>query len=73
MWLSFLGIIPDQRVVGLIPSHGTNLDCDLGPSLGAYARQPIDVSLPHLCFSPSLSPSLTLSFSKQKQKQEKSC
>ena len=36
-----------QRVAGLIPSQSTCLGCGPGPQLGAWERQPIDVSLTH--------------------------
>ena len=45
----------------LIPSQGTCLRCGPAPQLGMCERKPIDVLLTHQCFSPSLSPSLTLS------------
>ena len=34
------------KVAGLSASQGTCLGCRLGPQLGAYERQLIDVSLP---------------------------
>ena len=52
-----------QKVVGLIPGHGTGLGCGFSPQLGAHARgnqlmffSRIDVSLPFF-----VSPSLPLS------------
>ena len=51
----------NQKVAGLIPSQGTCLGCGPGPQVWVYERQPMDVSLTLLCFSPSLSPSLPLS------------
>ena len=51
----------NQRVAGSIPSQGTRVGCRPGPQLGVCRRQPIDVSLTHQCFSPSLSLSLPLS------------
>ena len=36
----------NQRVTGLIPSQGTCLGSRQGPQLGAFKRQPINVSLP---------------------------
>ena len=50
----------NQRVISLIPSQGTCLGCGPGPQLGASEGQPIDVSLAHQCFFPSLSPSSSL-------------
>ena len=49
------------KAAGSIPHQGTCLGCGPGPRLGVCERQPIDVSLSHSCFSPSLSPSLPLS------------
>ena len=57
----------NQKVTGLIPSQGTCLGFRPGPHLGAHERQPIDVSLTHLCFSPSLSPSLPFSLNRNKE------
>ena len=37
----------NRKVAGLITSQGTCLGCGPGPQLGAYKRQPIDVSLAH--------------------------
>ena len=51
----------NQEVVSSIPSQGTWLGCRLGPYLGACERKQINVSLTHWCFSPSLSPSRSLS------------
>ena len=51
----------NQKVTSLIPSQGTRLGYGPGPQMVVHARQHIDVSLAHLCFSPSLSPSLPLS------------
>ena len=48
----------DQRVTSSISGQGTCLGCRPGPLLGTYQRQPIDVSLAHQCFPPSLPPSL---------------
>ena len=45
-----------QKVTGSIPGQGACLGYRQGPQLGACKRQPIDVSLAHQCFSPSLSP-----------------
>ena len=47
-----------QRVAGSIPSQGTCLGYRPGPQLGARERQP--------CFSPSLSPSLSLTLETNK-------
>ena len=58
-WIEHL---PENRkVAGLISGQGTGLGFGPGPQLGACERQPIDVSLTHQHFSPSLSPSLPLS------------
>ena len=43
------------KVVSSIPDQGTCLGCGPGPLMGACERQPVDVSLTHGCFSPSLS------------------
>ena len=51
----------NQKVASSIPSQGTYLGCGPGLQLGACERQPIDVSLTHGCFSPSLSPACPLS------------
>ena len=44
-----------------MPSRGTGLGFEPHPQLGVCERKPIDVSLAHQCFSPSLCPSLPLS------------
>ena len=65
VWLSWLGIIPQSErslVRFLVRAHVWVVV--LIPSWGTYERQPIDVSLSHWCFSPSLSSSLPLSLSK---------
>ena len=36
----------NRKVTGLIPGQGMCLGCRPGPWLGAFKRQPIDVSLP---------------------------
>ena len=51
----------NQKVTSSIPTEGTCLGCRPGPHLGACDRQPVDVSLAHWCFSPSLSPFLPFS------------
>ena len=51
----------NPRVVSLIPCQGTCLGFWPGPQLGARKREPMDASLTHRCFSPSLSASLSLS------------
>ena len=51
----------DQKVAGSVPGQGMCLGCGPGLQLGMCERQPIDVSLAHRCFSPSLSPSLPCS------------
>ena len=58
----------DQKVAGSIPGQGTCLGGGPGPQLGTCKRQPIDVSLTHRCFSPSLSPSLIFSLKINKNK-----
>ena len=50
----------NHRVAGLIPSQSTCLGCRPGPWLGVCERQPVDVSLTHQCFSPSLPISLKI-------------
>ena len=62
VWLSWLGIIPQGErlpIRFLVRAHA--LVAGLVPSLGTYERQPIDISLSHRCFSPSLSLSFALS------------
>ena len=51
----------NRKVAGLIPGQGTCLGCGPGPPLGLCERTPVYVSLICQCFSPSLSPSLSLS------------
>ena len=51
----------NQKDADLILFQGTCLGCRPGPKLGACKRQQIDVSLALRCFSPSLSPFLSLS------------
>ena len=46
------------RIAGSIPNQDTCLGCGWGAQLGAWEKQPIDVSL--ACFPPSLSQSLPL-------------
>ena len=55
------------------PCRGSGLGCKFSPwsgpvlpGWGGCERQPVDVSLPHPCFSPSLSSSLLLSNNNQK-------
>ena len=43
------------KVTSLILGRDTSLGCRFGPSQSAQERQPIDASLPHQCFSPSVS------------------
>ena len=50
----------NPRIVGLISGQGTCLGDGPGPHLGAYERQPTDVSLACWRFFPSLSPCLSL-------------
>ena len=49
------------KVTGSISVQGMCLGCGPSPQLEAGKRQPIDVSLAHQCFSPSVSPSFPLS------------
>ena len=62
MWLSWLGIV-QQRGMSLvwllIRAHAWIAGSV--PVQGVYKSQPINVSLSHQCFSPSLFPSLPLS------------
>ena len=51
----------NEKLHGLVPSQGTCLGGRIGPWLGAWERQPIDVSLTHQCFFLSLSSSLPTS------------
>ena len=44
----------------------------LGPQLGEYQRQPINASITHRCFSPSLSPVLPLCLKINKYLQKRS-
>ena len=49
--LSGLGVVlQTEKVASLIPGQGTSLGC----RWDMLGRQPIDVSLLHPCFSPSL-------------------
>ena len=62
MWPSRWDIVPQSKkslVSFLVRAHAWVAGSV--PGWGAYERQPIDVSLLHLCFSPSLSLSLPLS------------
>ena len=62
MCLSWLEHHPvNQRVTGSILHQGTCVGGRFGPWSSVYWRQLIDVSLSHGCFSPSLSPCLSLS------------
>ena len=45
----------DRRATGLIPDQGTCLGCGFSSSRDMCETQPINVSLPHRCISPSLS------------------
>ena len=47
-----------QKVASLIPVRAHAWVTGSVPPWGMYERRPIDVSLAHRCFSPSLSPSL---------------
>ena len=58
--LNEMGVIPktkNKSINQFVPSQGTCLGCGPGPQLGAFRKQPIDVSL---LLSPSLSPSLKI-------------
>ena len=63
----------NPKVTSSISSQSTCLGCRPGPHLGhVRGNRPINVSLTHQCFSPSLSPSFPLSkmnkyFLKRKQ------
>ena len=60
--VQWIGCRPaNLKVASSIPDWGTCLGCEPSPWLGACERHPIDVSLAHQCFSPSLSPSFPLS------------
>ena len=48
----------NRKVVSSIPCQGTCLGFRSGPRSGVWKRQPIDVSLTHQCFFPSLPLSL---------------
>ena len=55
VWLSGLSTsLRTERLRGSIPSQGICLSCGPGLQVGALERQPLDVSLTHQCFSPSL-------------------
>ena len=56
---TWLGGVSSHKLKGcvLIPSQGTCLDCGFRPPFplhDMYQKPAIDVSLSHLCFSPSL-------------------
>ena len=56
----------------MIPGQGTCLGGRFRPYQGVYKKQPIDVSLLHGCFSPSLPLSLkSISISSGEDKKEK--
>ena len=61
----------NQKVASSITSQGTCLSSRPGPWLEACKRQPINVSLAHIYFSPSLSPSFPLSLKINKIFKEK--
>ena len=61
----------NQRIAGSIPGQDTCLGCGPGPRMGVCKREPFNESLTHLCFSPSLSPSLPLSPTVKKRKKER--
>ena len=50
-----------ERIAGSIPSQGTCLGVGSIPRQGVFKKQPINVSVSHQCFSPSLSPSFPFS------------
>ena len=62
VWLSGLSASQpaNRKVAGSIPSQGTCLGCWPGSQLGVCEMQPIDVSLAHQYFSPSLPLSLKI-------------
>ena len=69
LWLAWLWIghhPAHWKASGSISNQGARLGCAPGPLLGAHERQPIDVSLTHWCFSPSVSLPSSLSLSKNK-------
>ena len=64
----------DWKATGWIPSQGTSLGCRPGSQLGSCRMQSIQASLSHRCFSPSFSPSLSLSLKNiNNQTNKKSC
>ena len=68
VWLSWLGIVPQSKrslVQFLVRAHAWVVGSV--PGQGMFERQPIDVSLSHRCFSPSLSPSLHLTLTINEQ------
>ena len=50
------------QLAGHVPGQGTCLGAGPGPGQGACERRPINVSLSHQSFSPSLPPSLNSLF-----------
>ena len=62
VWLSGLntGLKTKRLLVQFPVRTHTCLGSKPGQQMGAHQRQPTDVSLTHLCFSPSLSPFLSL-------------
>ena len=60
LWIEYL-LACELKGPCSIPNQGTCLGLGPGPQLEAYERQPVDVSLTHQYFSPSLSPFLPLS------------
>ena len=61
-WLSSLGVIlQSKRSPVWFPVRAHSCVLSLVPGQGTYERQPINVSLSHRCFSPSLSPCLPFS------------
>ena len=67
VWLSLLGITPqiERSHIRLVARVHAWVAGSV-PGQGACGRQLIDVTLSHQCFSPSLSPSLSLSLELKK-------
>ena len=67
VWLNWLDIVLQTKrlpVQSPVPTHAWA--AGLVPSHYMYGRLPIDVSLSHRCFSPSISPSLPISLKVKK-------
>ena len=61
VWLSWLGISPQTEWFDSRSGRMPGLQVQSPVTKSTEGSQPIDVFLPHRCFSPSLSPSLPLS------------